>query len=89
MALYYELPVYRDTYKLTLKVFEATQNFPKEYKYSLGQDMKRDTLQLVRSIYRANIPNDKGNHKAIQLDKLISESNLRTTALGKEVPVDD
>ncbi|MFT5273562.1 MAG: hypothetical protein ACI9J2_000073, partial [Saprospiraceae bacterium] len=30
----------------------------------------------------ANIPNDKGNHKAIQLDKLISESNLRMTALG-------
>jgi hypothetical protein len=40
-------------------------------------------LQLVRSICRANIPNDKGNHKAIQLDKLISESNLRMTALGQ------
>jgi hypothetical protein len=82
MALYCELPVYRDTYKLTLKVFEAIKDFPKEYKYSLGRDMKRDALQLVRSICRANIPNDKGNHKAIQLDKLISESNLRMTALG-------
>ncbi len=44
MALYYELPVYRDTYKLTLKVFECTKEFPREYKYSLGQDMKRDAF---------------------------------------------
>jgi len=54
MALYYDLPVYRDTYKLILKVFEMTKDFPKEYKYTLGQDMKRDALQLVRCIYRAN-----------------------------------
>ena len=54
MALYYDLPVYRDTYKLILKIFECTKDFSKEYKYTLGQDMKRDALQLVRSIYRAN-----------------------------------
>lgn len=54
MALYYSLPVYRDTYKLVLKIFEVTQNFSREYKYTLGQDMKHDAMQLVRSIYRAN-----------------------------------
>jgi hypothetical protein len=47
MALYYELPVYRDTYRLILKIFECTKDFSKEYKYTLGQDMKRDALQLV------------------------------------------
>lgn len=54
MALYYDLPVFKDTYALTLRLFELTQNFPREYKFTLGQDMKRDCLQLVRSIYRAN-----------------------------------
>ena len=44
MALYYDLPVYRDTYKLILKIFECTKDFSKEYKYTLGQDMKRDAL---------------------------------------------
>jgi hypothetical protein len=44
MALYYDLPVYRDTYQLILKIFEVTKYFPKEYKYTLGQDMKRDAL---------------------------------------------
>ena len=54
MALYYDFPIYRDTYQLILKVFEITKDFPKDYKYTLGQDMKRDALQLVRCIYRAN-----------------------------------
>ena len=54
MALYYDLPVYRDTYKLILLIFKCTKDFSKEYKYTLGQDMKRDALQLVRNIYSAN-----------------------------------
>ncbi|MBE0661037.1 MAG: T9SS type A sorting domain-containing protein [Bacteroidales bacterium] len=47
MALYYDLPVYRDTHKLILKIFECTKDFSKEYKYTLGQDMKRDALQTI------------------------------------------
>ena len=50
MALHTELPVYRDTYKLVLEVFVSTKNFPKEYKYSLGRDMERDVLVLMRCI---------------------------------------
>ena len=53
MALHTELPLYRDTYKLVLEIFVSTKNFPKEYKYSLGRDMKRDVLVLMRCIYRA------------------------------------
>jgi len=54
MVLHTELPVYRDTYQLILKIFEYTKDFSKEYKYTLGEDMKRDAMQLTRSIYRAN-----------------------------------
>jgi len=50
MALHTELPIYRDTYKLVLEVFVSTKNFPKEYKYSLGRDMERDVLVLMRCI---------------------------------------
>jgi hypothetical protein len=52
MALYYDLPVFKDVYKLILLIFEYTKDFPKEY--TLGQDLKRDGINLVRSIYRAN-----------------------------------
>ena len=46
MALYYDLPVFSDTYQLTLRVFELTQHFSREYKFTLGQDMKRDCITL-------------------------------------------
>ena len=54
MALYTDLPIYRDTYQLILKVFEYTKEFARDYKYTLGQNMKRDALKLMRRIYRAN-----------------------------------
>jgi len=54
MALYYDLKVFKDVYQLILKIFEYTKDFPREYKYTLVQDMKRDAIVLVRSIYRAN-----------------------------------
>jgi len=72
MALYYDLPVYRDTYKLILKIFECTKDFSKEYKYTLGLDMKRDALQLVRSIYRAN----KAQQKAVHLETFMVDFEL-------------
>ena len=70
MALYTSLPVYRDTYQLILKVFEVTKDFSKEYKYTLGQDMKRDALQLMRSIYRANKHKNRIEHLDVFLDEL-------------------
>jgi hypothetical protein len=51
MALYYELQVFKDVYTLVQKVFLYTQEFPREYKYTFGQDMKRDAIQLVSIDY--------------------------------------
>jgi len=47
MALYYDLPVFKDVYKLILLIFEYTKDFPKEYKYTLGQDLKRDGINFT------------------------------------------
>ena len=68
MTLYYDLPVFKEVYELILKIFEYTKDFPKEYKYTLGQDMKRDGIQLVRSIYRANKSKNKGEYLEQFLD---------------------
>jgi hypothetical protein len=68
MALYYDLKVFKDVYQLILKIFEHTQGFPREYKYTLGQDMKRDAIVLVRSIYRANKAKSKTEYLEVFLD---------------------
>ena len=62
MAHYQDLPVFFDVYTLTHKVFLFTQDYPREYKFTLGQDMKRDCLVLLRSIYRINKSTDKVAH---------------------------
>jgi hypothetical protein len=59
MALYYGLPVFKDVYKVTLLIYSLTNDFSKEYKYTLGQDLKKDVLVLMRSIYRANKAQNK------------------------------
>lgn len=70
MAFYTELPVYKDSYQLVLRVFEVTRDFPREYKYTLGQDMKRDALHLLRYIYRANKHQNRVEHLEVFLDEL-------------------
>lgn len=88
MALYYDLPVYRDTYKLILKIFECTKDFSKEYKYTLGQDMKRDALQLVRSIYRANKASHKMEHLEIFMDDFeLLKLEIRLSVDMKVLPI--
>ena len=72
MALYYDLPVFKDVYHLILKIFDYTKDFPREYKYTLGQDMKRDAIQLVRSIYRAN----KSKNKVAYLEAFLDDFEL-------------
>lgn len=68
MALYYTLPVYKDTLQLVLLLFRLTSGFNREYKYSLGQDIKRDSIVLVRHIYRANSSKDKYPHLQAFID---------------------
>jgi hypothetical protein len=69
MALHSELPVYKDTYQFVVKIFECTKNFSKEYKYTIGADLKRDAMQLLRTIYRANRAEDKKELLATFLDE--------------------
>lgn len=72
MALYYDLKVFQDVYQLILKVFEFTKDFPREFKYTLGQDMKRDAIVLVRSIYRAN----KAKNKTEYLEQFLDDFEI-------------
>ena len=72
MVLYNELPVYRDTYNLMVEVYQVTSRFSHEFKYSLGQDMKRDVLSLFRNLYRAN----RSSVKHVYLEDFLSDFEL-------------
>ena len=54
MGQYNELPVYKASYDMLLAIFQFTKNFTKEYKYTVGESIKKETLELLTLIYRAN-----------------------------------
>lgn len=70
MALYHDLPVSRDVYDLTMKVFAYTRDYPREHRFTLGEDMRRDCLHLLRSIYKVNRSRSKVEHLETFLDDL-------------------
>ena len=72
VVLYHELPVFRDVYRLTLRIHQLTQGFSREFEFTLGQDMKRDCLGLLRSIYRV----DRSRVKAPLLDTFLDDFEL-------------
>jgi hypothetical protein len=49
MALYSDLPVYKATYDLLLAIFQFTKEFGKEYKYTVGESLKKETIDIYRS----------------------------------------
>ncbi|MBP3192983.1 four helix bundle protein [Natronogracilivirga saccharolytica] len=54
MALFSELPVYKLGYDLLIAIYQRTSKFTREYKYTMGERLKNETLELLLSIYKAN-----------------------------------
>lgn len=62
MALHTELPVYKASYDLFLYNFKLIKNLQREYKYTVGEKVKKETMDLMMNIYRANKSKDKKQH---------------------------
>lgn len=59
MASYDQLFVYKSGYDLLLMIHTSLQKLPRDIKYTLVQDLKQDTLSVLRCIYHANAASDK------------------------------
>ena len=59
MAVYNHLPVYKASYDLLVEIFGVTRHFTREYKYTLGESIKKEAIEMITNIYRANSSYDK------------------------------
>lgn len=59
MALYDQLPVFKTSYELLLKIYDIDRLLPKEHKHILWEKLKTLWLELVVTIYQANSSTDK------------------------------
>ena len=54
MATYDNLPIYHASYTLLLELFRFTREFTREYKYTIGETIKQEIIELMMRIFRAN-----------------------------------
>lgn len=64
MTTYNNLPVYKESYDLLLALFTATKEFQREYKYTIGESIKKETLEMMVNIYKANVSDKKAERIA-------------------------
>jgi len=60
MALYNTLPVFKKGYDLLIEIYKMTSGLSREYKYTVGEKLKNETLELLLQIYKANLSREKG-----------------------------
>jgi hypothetical protein len=54
MARYHHLPIYQLTYELLNRSMLIIKGFPRDYKFTLGQKLQEELIELVVLIYKAN-----------------------------------
>ncbi len=52
MSRYDELPVYKASYDLLLEIFQFTKNFNKEFKYTVGESLKKEMVELATLVWK-------------------------------------
>lgn len=62
MTIYLHLPVYKASYDLVLEMFKVIKDFNREYKYTLGESIKKEAIEMITDIYRANSSFSKESH---------------------------
>lgn len=70
MARYQHLPIYRLTYELLQKVSLVTKDFPREFKFTIGQKLQDEVIGLVVLIYKANLSTNKNEPIALLLERI-------------------
>ena len=59
MATYDNLPVYKKTYDLLLQLYRVCQNMERDYKFTIGENLKKEIITLIITVYRANCRENK------------------------------
>ncbi|WP_294593467.1 four helix bundle protein [uncultured Bacteroides sp.] len=72
MATYNQLPVYKATYDLLLYLYQVGRDVQRDYRYTLGETLKKDLVAILVLIYRANTTRQKVETIAEAREKLVA-----------------
>ena len=96
MTIYLNLPVYKASYDLVLELFRTIKDFNREYKYTLGESIKKEAIKMITDIYRANSSFSKEEHLGKAREKIETiriffrlSKDLRQVGLERFVDVNE
>ncbi len=72
MAIHTELPIYKVAYELLLLATNLTKNMPRDFKASIGGTIRKECVDIMTLIFRANCARDKTPY----LDKLLERAQV-------------
>jgi hypothetical protein len=79
MKLHNELPVYKATYDMLLEIFQLCRGFSREYKFTVGESLKKETIDLLTLIFRANSSEKKTYKSTIWRAKVPAKTTFESS----------
>lgn len=73
MAVYDNLPVFKETYDLLLNFICQSTNLNRDFRYTIGQELKKELMDLCITIYQANA--------ALKKDEFIGKGRERVVVI--------
>ena len=70
MALHSQLPIYRVAYDLLGLATDVTRSMPRDFRTSIGAQLRAECVDLVVLIFRANVARNKVTHLETLLERL-------------------
>lgn len=88
MAIYDNLPVFKQTYDLLLLTVRLSSNLQRDFRYTIGEELKREIIALCVGIYKANLEHEKRTFIADAREKLVVVKLLiRILHDCKQIPI--
>lgn len=70
MAIHTNLPIYKVSYELFSHVTQITRNMPRDFRLSVGGEIRAECVKLMVLIFRANSATDKTPHLGALIERL-------------------
>ena len=71
-----QLPVFSKMYDLNLVLIRLVNNFPKQYKYNVGDELIKTSLRLFKHLFAANREYDNKIKRVEHLDNFLDDYDL-------------
>jgi hypothetical protein len=70
MALYDNLPVFKVSYDLLRSIYRICSTMERSFRFTLGQRLQNDMIDVLKNIYRANSSYNKAPHIEVAREHL-------------------